>query len=158
MCTSKSREAKCFWRVAEDPVSDIQHHKPSHLGFILQTSIDVTEGCALQGLSRGASAVIKDYMVVPTETESQPLVLRSHECVMKFFLQLVVMFSHPFSPAGPFLISQGWGLPPASILSVYHPSVCLHMHIDYGICVELRAQLYGIGSSLYLDVHPGDQT
>lgn len=30
---------------------------------------DVTEGCALQGLSRGASAVIKDYMVVPKETE-----------------------------------------------------------------------------------------
>lgn len=30
---------------------------------------DVTEGCALQGLSRGASAVIKDYAVVPKETE-----------------------------------------------------------------------------------------
>lgn len=41
--------------------------------------------------------------------------------------------------------------------STYHPSLCLHMHVDYGICVELRAQLYGTGS-LYLHMHPGDQT
>lgn len=80
--------------------------------------------------------------------------------MMRFVLQLVVMFSHPFSPADPFLTSQGWGLHPASISlsSTYHPSLCLHMHADYGICVELRAQLYGIGSSLYLQVYPGDQT
>ena len=40
--------------------------------------------------------------------------------------------------------------------STYHPPLCLHMHVDYGICVELRAQLYGTGS-LYLHMHPGDQ-
>lgn len=158
MCTSKSREAKCFWRVAEDPVSDIQHHKPPHLGFILQTSIK-TEGCALQGLSRGASAVIKDYAVVPKETEPAACAEEPRVCDEV----LPTVGGHVLSPI---LTCRSRSIPDLTevgstsclYLSVYHPSLCLHMHADYGICVELRAQLYGIGSSLYLQVYPGEQT
>lgn len=123
---------------------------------------DTTEGCALQGPSRGASAVIKDYAVVPKETEPVACAEEPRVCDEV----------HP--TAGGHVLSSiltcrsipdltGVGSTSCLYLSVclssiYHPSLCLYMRANYGICVELRAQMYGIGSSLYLQVYPGDQT
>lgn len=96
---------------------------------------DVTEGCALQGLSRGASAVIKGYAVVPKETESAACAEEPPVCDEV----LPTAGGHVLSPiltcrSIPDL--TGWGLPPASVcLSIIHlSSISVSVHATM-VCV-----------------------